>query len=164
MSSIHVRAEITSDAALERSQYRIHPSGRWFDLLHPRNPQIYRSTYGCAAVLANRVSDARFYGSFRRHLRDRLRISGAVRTAHQARVHSTSVYNSDSIYDDQNSGIVPPRSRFLVHGKRRENGFCDDDESAFPDQRRRRALVSRCFDMETALCLSLNRLSTMRTA
>jgi len=35
------------------------------------------------------------------------------------------------------------RPGLLVHGKRRTDGLCDDDELAFPNQRRRRVMVSR---------------------
>jgi DoxX len=87
-----------------------------------------------------------------------------ARTAHPASQHSTADRNSDRDCDDQDSGIVPSQPGFLVHGERREDGLCDDDESAFPDQRRRRRVVSRRVDMETAFWLSLNRPSTTRAA
>ena len=79
---------------------------------------------------------------FRRRRRDYLRAFRPRRTVDQAREHPAADRDPDRDRDDQDSGAVPSQPGLLVHGERRADRLCNDDELAFSDQRRRRLMVS----------------------
>jgi hypothetical protein len=112
-------------------------------ILHTQGILKYIDLTGHSPLREDWVPVPRFHSAFRRNIRDRLRSFGPDRPVHRGRQRPALDRNPYGNRDDQDPRTVPPGSRLLVYGERREDGLRDDDDLVFTDRCRSWIMVPR---------------------